>query len=1388
MLTSSLNNKGLNQDANPKFQPEGTYRFALNAVLETSEGDLGTICNENSNGFCGTGFPNNKKVIGHTLTDTNDIVLFLFDPDDKRPEHEIGYYNPQDCTYVTIAKSALFNFSDKHPINAIFRLKNGCTKFLYWTDDYNDYKAVNLTDTSDWVFPTTKFVKSLDKILYSKPYYVPDITGSNSNPYIEGVADGGGELEYGTYSFAFQYIDYDGNPTDWMAYSRYFPIGSNQMSSAGNIQTYHQYTGASNTGTTQSNPYYRAPTSKSILLNIKNVSTSFSKFRLAVIKRTSDSGAISGVDVLSEVDIVNPTNESLIDITYLYTGSDSQVFLQTSIEELFSERLKLGKVAAHTQADNRLFIANTSKDTVDYTGFQRHASSIKTEWQQEEAGFISNYDKLGISYQTEASFQHDEVYALGIVYQFKPGSPFGNESPVFHIPGRPVDIIPPSSANNYYISPLDSNPLDTHTIDLSDPNLLDAGERLRWKNYNTYTKYGPEPAGLMGYYETSTVYGTVNNVCDTHPDGYWGRDYTGTLITPTTHVRHHRTPLPIASLDTANAAHKIGLRFTIIEDYPHPDIIGHRFVYADRTNERTVLDTGLLTYLPEINNEYVGVELHRINIQNFWANATSAPLARVNAAYLSNSVVFDSKLLQGNHLRFTKALTTDPMKPVGRSFCSSSPTTQIVGVDLTATSDDRYLNAFAPPIEFNFKTLSTNYLQKKSSAEAESVLGLPTGQTARSASRTFDFGIFVVDRLSQELDLALTDFRGPYQCFIKSTADVYSELSNLNYKSCTKELQIKEEGIDTTYTTFEGDVHVSFSNYSEMFAVETGSNEFRFDIRSVAFDNEHFINSTFRSEGTNESAIWKPSWSSNCGYALAFAAAKIKRTGDVIDYVPEVYSLNRSYDYMRAESVYIPLAKSFDYCSTCGNEDFPYRIYYSESDTQEGEEDLYRKIRVNNYRDLDGYTGPITDLFTFKTDIFALTTNSPYSVPYRPQNIQVGDLQAYLGTGEVLSVPPRQLKTTEYAFAGTSHFKARVLTEYGAAYADDISGRVFLISEGLRDLSLNGMRNFFQENGRLGFREQYRNLTGRQYPYIGTTSVISVGYILAYDPRFKRLIVTKKDYRLTDAAKVIFKYSETTPSEANTLWFNGVRWYYRPTTTSFYEVDFTNKEFFEDRSFTISYSFLSDSWVSFHSYLPYYLLNDHSTFFSNGPFKHNREYSYQQYYGDKKDFVIDFITTLSPQEIKTYSYSSIRAKMYKYDVFSKQFQDDTTTFDRGIIYNSRQTSGLVTFSKDVLFDIGITDVSIAPLKGVDSTYRVSKFRDNTVSNNLPIWTSNWDAISNTYFIDKIPNVNNIDSSVSLFDQKRFKDYYLGTRLFFKPQEDIKLCVDIIDTNYSSRNR
>jgi hypothetical protein len=71
----SLLAKGMVQDINIKAQGEGTYRFALNAIMESEEGNLGSIVNEQSNELCGQ-LPQGFRVIGHSLTNDDRIVIF----------------------------------------------------------------------------------------------------------------------------------------------------------------------------------------------------------------------------------------------------------------------------------------------------------------------------------------------------------------------------------------------------------------------------------------------------------------------------------------------------------------------------------------------------------------------------------------------------------------------------------------------------------------------------------------------------------------------------------------------------------------------------------------------------------------------------------------------------------------------------------------------------------------------------------------------------------------------------------------------------------------------------------------------------------------------------------------------------------------------------------------------------------------------------------------------------------------------------------------------------------------------------------------------------------------------------------------------------------------
>lgn len=99
MLTSNQFIKGINQDIHPKYQDEGTYRFALNAVLETEFGEQPSLSNERGNVLCGE-FPEGKVINGHVLLDNDEVFITLYDPNG---EHEVGILNSSSCTYTTLS-------------------------------------------------------------------------------------------------------------------------------------------------------------------------------------------------------------------------------------------------------------------------------------------------------------------------------------------------------------------------------------------------------------------------------------------------------------------------------------------------------------------------------------------------------------------------------------------------------------------------------------------------------------------------------------------------------------------------------------------------------------------------------------------------------------------------------------------------------------------------------------------------------------------------------------------------------------------------------------------------------------------------------------------------------------------------------------------------------------------------------------------------------------------------------------------------------------------------------------------------------------------------------------------------------------------------------------
>lgn len=521
--------------------------------------------------------------------------------------------------------------------------------------------------------------------------------------------------------------------------------------------------------------------------------------------------------------------------------------------------------------------------------------------------------------------------------------------------------------------------------------------------------------------------------------------------------------------------------------------------------------------------------------------------------------------------------------------------------------------------------------------------------------------------------------------------------------------------------------------------------------------------------------------------AADYIAQKYYRpTEDSFYFYPEAYLYSKAFSQLGSIVRYIPISEDYDFCSAC-EDTFPYRIYYSESDDIERRRDNFLTILPNNYTDIDGNSGPITDMFINFNELVVNTIYTPYIIPTNVQVLNTEDsTNVYVGSGKVFQIPPKPLKNSDVAFGGVEFWKSRVSTEYGNVWVDNKSSRPLLLSDKLNDISLNGMRNFWQENGSISFNTQYKLLTNAMYPLQSTVNVNGVGLITTYDSRHKRLIFHKKDYRILDG--YTNNFTVTLPDDPVTtdftLWFDGTNFYYngRPGLgTSL--IDITDSRFFENKSFTISYSFLTNSWVSFHSYFPYYMFNDSDSFYTDDLYKHN-EGNFQTYYDIKYDHMIDLIAINNPVEAKLNTNICYASNVYE-KYFDGTFFLANSTFTKGVFYNSKQSSGYQDLIVKAPFDFNLDLNQIAVTK-VDNKWRLNDLRDITYDNFQPVWSKDWANTFSNYWIDKVPN--NIDYMKSLFEAARFRDHYLGVRLFFNPSSNYKINTDIVQTYNVNRNR
>ena len=500
---------GLHTDNSPLFQPKGSYRFALNAVNSNDENGEYILGIEKGTEFVTTlvvtdpdyDIPVTMTIIGKVYIDNSQFVLFTVSEDNAHAALLLFDANEGNLSLILSDFNNNLEFDISHPVSAVYRLKNGCDKIIYWTDNKNNVRTMVLGKEEDYL---TEDYKLYNKgIIYQLPYLKYDVKKFDLQKFYSVIPKfesikviSGGRLKPGSYNFAIQYVDKSNNPTEWITISQPILIYDKNTNSDYNSITGDIFDEKDNV------IFGKKETSKAIEIAFGNFDSSYPYYRIAVIEATEGTGKPNKV--------LMSARQSTNNKKFIYDGNIESYEL-ISKEEISLFTANIGKVESILQLDNRLLLANTESKKREYCSYQRLASKIKTEYVTKlvpasiatSLGNDKNPNTLWLS------AMGGEVYALGIVYVFEDGT-----SPVYHIPGRPVEQ------------------LDREIITGNDADNVNGKER--WEVYNT-----ADSNGKMAYYEIKSHLYTDKTDCN--GNSYWGKDYAGNDLANTP-IRHHKFP------------------------------------------------------------------------------------------------------------------------------------------------------------------------------------------------------------------------------------------------------------------------------------------------------------------------------------------------------------------------------------------------------------------------------------------------------------------------------------------------------------------------------------------------------------------------------------------------------------------------------------------------------------------------------------------------------------------------------------------------------------------------------------------------------------------------------------------------------------------------------
>lgn len=230
---------------------------------------------------------------------------------------------------LTILYNSLLNFTTAHPIQMIGRYENDCTQRLYWTDNYNPLRTINVADDNTFAIP----IDLID--------LVPTV--DHSAIQITDVLSGGNLLT-GVYQILYRQKNVSGGETSFS-----IPSTLVNIVSADEDGPYQDYIGV-NSG---------AISGKSIAFVVDGLDTNYEIVEFVAVYYETENGEPSFVSFAQEPVPATGRFEGI------YSGNEGGTYNLTAAEiDALTSAFTHAKTIA--SKDNRLFAANVSNKKLEY--------------------------------------------------------------------------------------------------------------------------------------------------------------------------------------------------------------------------------------------------------------------------------------------------------------------------------------------------------------------------------------------------------------------------------------------------------------------------------------------------------------------------------------------------------------------------------------------------------------------------------------------------------------------------------------------------------------------------------------------------------------------------------------------------------------------------------------------------------------------------------------------------------------------------------------------------------------------------------------------------------------------------------------------------------------